>query len=70
MRLQMTAQINRSDSPDRIWFNEVSLGMVGAGLRALEEWETLPEHKRSQSNRVAMVYSAVEAERRRECAEK
>ncbi len=45
--------------------HEIRMGLsfeaIACGMRALAEWEALPDNRRTDANKVAMVYSAMTA---------
>lgn len=49
---------------DKIEFEEMSTGMIAAGIDAYAEWEARPERSRTTANLVSAVAAAVEAARR------
>lgn len=62
--------IQTSISAEDIWYNEISVEMICAGMNAYRAWQDRPEQSRTTANLVAMIYSSVEAFRRREQLEK
>ena len=47
----------------------LSFGAVACGMDALAEWAALPDSRRTDANKVAMVYAAVRAASDHACSE-